>query len=194
MPRNLPPLVWPSILVIIAMVGCGINIAIGDDIGHGAGMDVWLAGAANPWQLFINLDLMTGLLLAVTWIGWRERHNGLAMQVAWVLLTLWWGNLIVALYVLIALQEARGDGARFLSGVAQGAWADTLGGTLRIIFGLLALAAATTMTLGVLRVAPAFLPVLGYVSGLGSLAFFLGLLALRRPATFPQSPQARTRP
>jgi hypothetical protein len=88
MPGKLPPLFWPSIIVIAAMAVCGVNIASTDDIGHGAGMDVWLAGTADPWQLFINLDLMTGLLLAVSWIGWRERHNGIAVQIALVLLTL----------------------------------------------------------------------------------------------------------
>jgi hypothetical protein len=96
----------------------------------------------------------------------------------------------------MALREARGDPARFLSGSAQGAWIDTLGFPARAVLGLGAVAAGTVMALGVWRTAPAFLPALGYVSGLGSLCFFLGLLALRRPAAFPPSPSpdARTRP
>ncbi|HUD28445.1 MAG TPA: hypothetical protein VMQ93_06200 [Novosphingobium sp.] len=183
-------------VVVAAMLGCGVNIALNDDIGHGAGMDVWLAGTADPWQLFINLDLMTGLLLAVTWMGWRERHNGIALQAAWVLLALWWGNLVVALYVLMALREARGERGRFLSGAPGGAWADTLGPPVRAVMGLAAAGIAATMAAGAWRAAPAFLPMLGYLAGLGTLCFFLGLLALRRPAAFPPSPSpdARTRP
>lgn len=187
-----PPLRMPALVVVIAMAGCAANILINDNLDHGAGMDVWLAGLADPWQFFINLDLMAGLLMPLVWILWRERRNGLAVQIGWALVTLWWGNVVVAAYVLMALGEARGRPEVFFQGASAEAWIDRLSIPIRVLFGVLALGAAVGTVIGLLHSHTALLPAVGYLNGLGAVAYFFGLLALRRSAPLPTPSYERT--
>lgn len=108
-------------LVIAIMSVLMANILIHDGMDHGVGFDTFAAGASNPWQLFINNDLVTGLFFMSGWVILRERGDRVIDTVAWVWMVMWWGNIIVGVYVLRAVWQAGagqagGDWHRFFLG------------------------------------------------------------------------------
>lgn len=170
---------WIAMLVIVVMSGFAIPILLHDSLGHGAGLDVFLAGRASPWQAFINQDLVSGLLLSLTWLVYREEGGRVIDTIAWVCMVLWWGNIVIAAYVLVALREAEGDPSRFFMGARGGmlrsAW-PTPGIAVRII--LLALATLTAVYLaGLLRGAEGGVAIAGALLGILPVTLTLVLLA-----------------
>jgi hypothetical protein len=146
-------------------------------------MDTFLAGSSNPWQLFINCDLVAGLLLMVAWIVFRERGSKPLQTIAWVWMALWWGNVVVAAYVLRATRESSGDWALFFMGRnAPGAILQPpiAAKPLAVRMLLLLVAAGTTIyVLAAMRgVAFAPLPTFGYVAGFAPIVLTLLLLGL----------------
>ncbi len=128
--------------IVIAIMGVNMaNVILNGGMDHGVGFDTFLAGASNPWQLFINNDLVTGLLFMVGWIILRERGGRVMDVVAWVWMVMWWGNIVVAVYVLRAVGQARGNWSRFFLGRMAGVIDDAPSGVpIRMMCGVGALA------------------------------------------------------
>lgn len=171
--------------VVIAIMGANLaNVVLNGGMDHGVGFDTFLAGSTNPWQLFINNDLVTGLLLATGWMICRERGARTLDVVAWVWMVMWWGNIVVAAYVLLAERQSGGDWRRFLLGRREGALpALRLGPVVRGVSGLLALATAVWTVTGIVAGGFAPIPTFGYVMGFAPvvLSFLLIALPARRP-------------
>lgn len=68
----------------------------------------------NPWGLATLVDIYVGFALFSCWVVWREANLGKAL--IWIALILVGGNLISALYVLVALHGSRGDVLAFWLG------------------------------------------------------------------------------
>lgn len=170
--------------VIAVMAALAVNIILNDGFDHGAGLDVFLAGTASPWQLFINQDLVSGLWIACAWVIHRQRGSRIAETVAWIWMILWWGNIVVAAYILVALRQAEGDPGRFFAGARGGSlpriWQP--GAAARLI-----LAAGALLTLGLLAALLARAANGVAVAGmlLGFLPITLSLLLLALPRRLP---------
>jgi hypothetical protein len=118
-PDRVRAMIWArnlGIVVIAIMSALAFNIVLVDGMGHGVGLDTFLAGTRNPWQMFINQDLVSGLLLTVSWIIYRQRGCRVIDTVAWVWMALWWGNIVVAAYIILAVAQSAGDPAGFFLG------------------------------------------------------------------------------
>ncbi|WP_327753829.1 hypothetical protein VVT58_19075 (plasmid) [Sphingobium sp. SJ10-10] len=173
-------------LVIAVMGALMINILIHDGMDHGVGFDVFLAGAGDPWQLFINNDLVTGLWFMCGWIILRERGGRVIDRVAWVWMVLWWGNIIVAAYVLRAAWQSGGDWQRFFLGRQAGTVRETgMPPIVRVGSGLAGVAVILWLAQALVLVRWAGIPTAGYL--LGFLPIILTLLLL----AFPARPMAR---
>lgn len=165
--------------IVIAIMGVNMaNVLLNSGMDHGVGFDTFLAGASDPWQLFINNDLVTGLLFMVGWIILRERGGRVMDAVAWIWMVMWWGNIVVAVYVLRAVAQARGNWPRFFLGRAAGV---TDGAPLRvparIMCGVAALAVLAWTTAAVAAAGGAVIPTIGYVLGFAPIILSLALLA-----------------
>ncbi|MEJ7935301.1 hypothetical protein WG907_13685 [Sphingobium sp. AN558] len=181
-------------LVIAIMSVLMANILIHDGMDHGVGFDTFAAGASNPWQLFINNDLVTGLLFMCGWIILRERGGRVIDTIAWVWMVMWWGNIIVGVYVLRAAWQAGagqagtgqsgGDWHRFFLGRHAGSLPPvTIAAPLRMLAALAALAVAiwTIWTIRATGFAP--IPTMGLTLGFAPIVLTFALLALpARPA------------
>lgn len=166
-------------IVIAVMTGFAIRILAFDSIDHGAGLDAFLAGSRQPWPAFIGQDLVMGLCLALAWLIWRQRGARVLDTVAWTWMILWWGNIVVAAYVLVALKQAGGDEDRFFKGLRCGnllrAWPEP-GVALRFL--LITLSLATLGWLGlILGRATDTVAVAGAMLGLLPVALSFVLLA-----------------
>jgi hypothetical protein len=140
--------------------------------GHGAGMDVFLAGyRSSAWQAVINADLIVGLLIVVCWIYWRER--GAASALSWIAVILWWGNIAVAVYAYRQLGRSGGSWRQFFLGHrTEGTSANNdtprvRAGWYRALLYLAALAIAGFIFLRCWSAQFALVPTIGYVWGLG---------------------------
>ena len=160
-------------------------------------MDTFLAGASDPWQLFINCDLVAGLLLMVAWIAFRERSSGRLQTIAWIWMAMWWGNAVVAAYVLRAAHESSGDWPLFFMGRnAPGAILRQPTPVKPLALRVLSLLAAAGTTIYVLaglsgaEFAP--LPTFGYVAGFSPIVLTLLLLGLDRQTSVFGCPLSRT--
>ena len=98
-----------AVTMLVAAVHFVIAIAtVG--LHQGAGSDVFFAGYfSNPWQAVINVDLMAGLTLAACWLLWREPDRGAG--IAWAIVLLYWGNLVLAAYLFRELGRSNGSWA-----------------------------------------------------------------------------------
>ncbi|MDB5702362.1 MAG: hypothetical protein JWL66_2561 [Sphingomonadales bacterium] len=175
---------WIAILIIIIMSGYAAPILLHDSLDHGAGLDVFLTGSKHPWQAFINQDLVSGLLLALAWLVYRQKGSRMIDTVAWIWMVLWWGNIVVAAYVLLALRQSEGDRDRFFLGSRAGPllrW-QAPGMAVRIV--LLALAALTLVYLAdLIRSGPMdAVSIAGALLGISPVTLSLVLLA------FPAAP------
>ncbi|MGK2908241.1 MAG: hypothetical protein ACSLE1_00310 [Sphingobium sp.] len=166
--------------VVIAIMGANLaNVLLNSGVDHGVGFDTFLAGASNPWQLFINNDLVTGLLFMVGWIILRERGGRGLDIVAWVWMVLWWGNIIVAAYVLRAIGQAQGDWSRFFLGQQVGVIdGPPLSRQARLLCGLAALAVLAWAVTRIAATGGALIPVIGYILGFVPIILSFALLAL----------------
>lgn len=167
--------------VILVMGVLMANILIHDGMDHGVGFDVFLAGTGDPWQLFINNDLVTGLLFMCGWIMLRERGGRVIDTVAWVWMVMWWGNIVVGAYVLRAAWQSGGAWPRFFlgrhAGVFRGVGLPVL---VRGLAGLGAIGVALWLAGAVMAVRGAAIPTTGYL--LGFLPVIVSLLLLAFPA------------
>jgi hypothetical protein len=59
----------------------------------------------NPWGLATVVDVYVGFALFCCWIAWREVR--ITSTITWIVLVLLGGNLVSAIYVLIALRSSR---------------------------------------------------------------------------------------
>lgn len=152
----------------------------------GLGLDAFLLGyLSNPWQAVIGIDLMLGLMLASAWIYWREADR--AVGLTWIIVMLWWGNLILAIYLYRQLSRRDASWASvFLGQHADSATPDdalVLAAPLRILLMLAAIALAVFAAWGCVSVQFALVPCVGYLSGVGSLSLGAMMMAIRtRPA------------
>ncbi|MBL8046570.1 MAG: DUF1475 family protein [Anaerolineales bacterium] len=67
-----------------------------------------------PWGIVTLVDVYVGFILFAMWVVYRE--TSLSAKVVWVVLLMVLGNLIAALYVLLALNASRSDWRRFFLG------------------------------------------------------------------------------
>ncbi len=171
-------------LVIAIMSVLMANILIHDGMDHGVGFDTFAAGATNPWQLFINNDLVTGLFFMCGWIILRERGGRVIDTIAWVWMVMWWGNIIVGVYVLRAVWQSDGDWHRFFLGRHAGSLPPvTIAAPLRMLAALAALAVASWSILTIRATGFAPIPAMGLTLGFAPVVLTLVLLALpARPA------------
>jgi hypothetical protein len=185
-------MVWARLLALLVMAGMlllGANIVLHGSLDEGLGMDRFLAGLADPWTLFIGFDLMTGLLLMAGWIAWRQRGQRLFDTVAWILCLTWWGNVVAAAYILVALRQSGGDPARFFLGERAGplrpVWQRT--SLFRSLLALVLAVAVATFTAGkVMQLGLTGLPGQAYLPGFGPV--ILALLLLAFPVRTPAKP------
>ena len=171
------------LVLVIQLVNMGIVLA-GSGMGHGAGFDTFLAGMRDPWQNFINNDLVMGLLFTMSWIVFRERGNGVLQTVAWVWMAAWWGNIVIAVYVLKAVSEAKGSWpVFFMRGHAPGAQSFAsfvIPGPLRMASLAGAALVIVYLVYGLLSCRFAAIPAIGYVAGFVPVALSLALLGRPR--------------
>lgn len=174
--RGVTILAW----VVIAIMGVNMaNVVLNSGMNHGVGFDTFLAGASDPWQLFINNDLVAGLLFMVGWIIVREQGGRGIDTVAWVWMTMWWGNIVVAAYVLRAAGQARGDWTRFFMGRRAGVAAGKpLSLSVRILCGLAALTTLAWTLASIVTTGFAPIPTFGYTLGFAPIVLSFLLLAL----------------
>ena len=93
-------------------------------------------------------------------------------------MTLWWGNIVVAAYVLRAAGQADGDWSRFFLGRRAGIVpAAPLSAPVRALCGLAALAVLIWTGLSVQAVGFAPIATFGYVMGFAPVVLSLLLLA-----------------
>jgi hypothetical protein len=169
--------------IVIAIMGVNLaNVLLSSGLDHGVGFDTFLAGASDPWQLFINNDLVTGLLFMVGWIALRERGGRVLDSIAWIWMVMWWGNIVVAVYILRAAGQAQGDWQRFFLGRSAGVVAGPpLPLAARLSCGLAALAVLGWLGAGMVATGGAVVPLIGY--GLGFAPIILSFILLAFPAT-----------
>lgn len=68
----------------------------------------------NPWGLATIVDIYVGFALFSCWVAWRE--GSVVKASVWVVAIALGGNLVSAIYVLVALRESRGDIESFWHG------------------------------------------------------------------------------
>jgi hypothetical protein len=179
---------WIAILVIAVMALLGAQILIRDSLGHGAGLDAFLAGTTSPWQAFINQDLVSGLLLAVAWLIYREQPGRVIDTIAWVWMVMWWGNIVVAAYVLLALRQSSGDPQRFFMGARAGGLTQAWPRPNMIVRAILLVLAAGSLYYLAMLLGAAAGPVAVAGALLGMLPVALSLVLL----AFPAAPRAES--
>ena len=170
---------------VIALMGVLMaNILVHDGMDHGVGFDVFMAGAGDPWQLFINNDLVTGLWFMCGWMIFREKGHRMADILCWVWMVMWWGNIIVAAYVLRAAWQARGEWSRFFLGRRAGELRPiAFAVPVRMLFAALAIGVAVWTGLTVRGTGVAPMATAGLVLGFAPIVLTLLLLAApARPA------------
>ena len=110
-----------AVVVIALMTFLMGNILVNDGLMTGIGMDRFIAGLPDPWQAFIDFDMMSGLFIMFGWIVYRQKGARLLDTIVWVLMGNWWGNIVIAAYILVAIRQSEGDAARFFMGAQAGA-------------------------------------------------------------------------
>jgi len=158
-------------LAVILIMGVNFAIAISSTgIHQGLGTDVFMTGSAsNPWQAGIDADLVMGLVLMISWILWRERR--LADGLVWAFMVLYWGNIVVASYLLLQLNRSKGQWDFVLLGHhASGAIEEPRRPwpfPIKVGLYLMACALAIYVVLASIAVKFTFAPTAGYFGGLG---------------------------
>jgi hypothetical protein len=167
---------------VIAVMAINFAIAIhATGIHTGLGTDVFFSGAAaNPWQAGIDADLMMGLLLMVSWVLWRERSR--INAIVWILVILYWGNIVVAFYILRQLNNS-GDrwDVVMLGKHATNAPPEAMDASsreawplpIKLLLYAFAIALGVYVVQASVAVNFAFAPTVGYVGGLGCFIYVL---------------------
>ena len=68
----------------------------------------------NPWGFATVVDVYLGFALFSCWVAWRETR--VTRAVIWIVLIMLGGNLVSAIYVLIALRSSGGSITHFWHG------------------------------------------------------------------------------
>lgn len=167
-------------LVVIAIMGANMaNVLLNSGMHHGVGFDTFLAGSGDPWQLFINNDLVTGLLFMVGWMIFREKGGRTLGTVAWVWMAMWWGNIVVAAYVLRAAGQANGDWSRFFLGRRAGvATVFSPAAPIRALCALSAITVLIWTIFGIRAAGFSPIPTFGYIMGFAPIVLSFALVAL----------------
>ena len=79
--------------------------------------DFYTDGSAlleNPWGVATIVDIYVGFALFSCWVAWREAS--ITRASLWIIAIALAGNLVSAIYVLVALRESRGDVETFWHG------------------------------------------------------------------------------
>lgn len=172
--------------IVIVLMGANMaNVALRSGFDHGVGFDTFLAGQSDPWQTFIDNDLVSGLLFAVSWLIFRERGARVIDTIAWVWMVMWWGNIVVAVYVLHAVARSGDDWQLFWFGRRAGLTdAAPSSAALRLCCVLVAASVAAWLVMAIARADFAAIPTFGYLAGFLPVILSLALLALPRRASF----------
>ncbi len=174
-----------ALFLVVVMALNTANVALNSGMDHGVGLDTFLAGTGDPWQVFINSDLTAGLILMIAWIIFRERGGRVIDTLAWVWLTAWWGNIVVAAYIWTAAHYAQGDWSRFFLGRRAPGFANDRASRIPVAVRVLCFAGAALtaayVVIGVARSGGALIPVVGYVGGFAPVILAFLLLTLNRP-------------
>ncbi|HEX8668939.1 MAG TPA: hypothetical protein VF727_11285 [Allosphingosinicella sp.] len=107
-------------LLVLLWVGiCAVTLWALATLGLPAAAATFVSDLAHPWRAQFYGDLEIYLLLASTWIVWREpsRLVGFACAAATIML----GALFTLPYLLVAAVRAKGDPARLVLGPARSA-------------------------------------------------------------------------
>jgi hypothetical protein len=164
------------LIVIVVMAYHFATAIAGTGIHQGLGADVFFRGyAANLWQAGIDADLMSGLLLMVSWIFWRERSH--VNAVVWILVVLWWGNIIVATYIWHQINKSNSRWDVVLLGQHAANAPAEVREPWPLAVKLLLYAGAAAIAVFVARACAAanfeFFPSMGYSSGIGCFIYVL---------------------
>jgi hypothetical protein len=104
------------LIVVLAVLG-GYTLVVGSR--HGWELLPIFFGdiAALSWNGQFNMDFMSFLLLSGLWVAWRHQFSpaGLALG----LVAVFGGMLFLAIYLLVALAQVRGDAAALLLGARR---------------------------------------------------------------------------
>lgn len=177
---------WAKILsvgVIILMSVLMGNILINDGFDTGLGMDRFIDGLKDPWQAFIGFDMMSGLFLMFGWIIYRQNGAPVVETIVWVLLGNWWGNIVIAAYILVALRQSGGEPGRFFMGARAGPLRAVWGAPPLALRGLCLIGAAGVATYAYCAMRAldfAGLPAQAFVPAFAPVVLGLILLALPR--------------
>ena len=179
-----------ALALIVIMSGNLINVAVNGGFNHGMGFDTFLAGIHDPWQVFINTDLVVGLVIMCAWIVFRERGGATIDTVIWVWMAAWWGNIVVAAYVIRAANQAEGrvrnpgggDWPVFFLGVNAPGFTAAPATPSTIAKGVGAAGALATigyLVFALLAPGLSAIAVIGYVAAFAPIALLCARLALR---------------
>jgi len=159
-------------IAVIVIMGVEFATAISaTGIHQGLGTDVFMSGsAANSWQSGIDTDLVMGLILMVSWILWRE--SSLVNGLVWAFTVLYWGNIVVAVYLLLQLNRSKGRWDFVLLGYhASGRSSESPRRpwplSVKMALYLVAVVIGIYVVRASLAVNFAFAPTVGYIGGLG---------------------------
>ena len=97
-----------ALFALIMAAAIAYAFAVGDFSGEGAKM------LAMPWGIVSLLDVYVGFLLFCGWVFYREK-SGVAALV-WTVAILILGNMLTAIYVVLAVRACGGDWKRFWLG------------------------------------------------------------------------------
>ncbi len=104
-------------VVLPALGGSGLALAIGWGFMAGNGSEQLSALLAMPWGVVTLLDLYLGFALFLGWVWHRERH---ALRfLAWVVAVCLAGNVAACIYVVLAALAAGGEEKVFWHGETQ---------------------------------------------------------------------------
>jgi len=168
-------------VVILLMAINVMNVALHSGFDHGVGFDTFLAGQGDPWRMLIGHDLVYGLLFAVSWMIFREKGGRAIDTVAWVWMVMWWGNIVVAAYVLRAVARSDGDWRLLLLGRRAGLGsAPRIAPMLRLGCAAGSVAVAAWLAIASPRTGFAGISTFGYLAGFLPIILSLALIALPR--------------
>ncbi|MCB5945638.1 hypothetical protein [Acidocella sp. KAb 2-4] len=170
-----------SVVLLVQLANLA-NVLLHSGMGHGAGLDTFLADMHDPWQNFINSDLVMGLLFSLSWLIFRERGKRRVQTIAWVWMAAWWGNIVIAIYALKAAREAQGAWPVFFMGSHSPNASARTNRPAPLPLRLLCLGGVAVTLIyiahGLLACAFATVPATGYLAGFLPIALSLALLGL----------------
>lgn len=105
--------IYLSILFVAMILGLALAFTFGDFFADGRIM------LSLPWGRLSLLDVYVGFLLFSGWVLFREPSTPRAFL--WIVAILLLGNVLAALYAILALRAAGGDWSRFWLGARCGA-------------------------------------------------------------------------